>query len=51
MQKILKEAEVLIEIGKVHRVLWADLIRVMEGGLGCPTVSLPKTTAVVVSER
>ncbi len=36
MRKILKEAGVLIEKGKIHRVLWDDLLRVMEGEIASP---------------
>jgi hypothetical protein len=49
MRKILKEAGVLIEKEKIHRVLSDDLLRVMEGGLATPAVSQPKPTATEVS--
>ena len=50
MRKILKEAGVLIEKGKVHRVLWDDLLRIMEGEIASPTISPPQSTPVVVSD-
>ncbi len=50
MRKILKEAGVLIEKGKIHRVLWDDLLRVMEGKIASPAVSQPQSTPVAVSD-
>jgi hypothetical protein len=49
MRKILREAGVLIEIGKVHRVLWDDLLSVMERGLTIPALAQPKHATAEVS--
>jgi len=49
MRKILKQAGVLIEKGKVHRVLWDDLLRVMEGGISRSPTTRPENSPVVVS--
>ena len=49
MRKILKETGVLIEKGKVHRVLRDDLLRVMEGGISRSPTTLPENSPVVIS--
>ena len=50
MRKILKEAGVLIEKGKVHRVLWDDLLRVMEGEIASPPIAQSQPPPVAVSD-
>ena len=50
MRKILKEAGVLIEHGKIHRVLWDDLIRVMEGRLTPPEVAPSEPNPAIMSD-
>jgi hypothetical protein len=50
MRKILKEAGVLIEKGKVHRVLWDDLLRIMEGEIASPAISQPQPAPVDISD-
>ena len=50
MRKMLKEAGVLIELGRIHRVLCDDLIRVMEGGLKPPAVALTEPNPAIMSD-
>ncbi len=50
MRKILRDADVLIEIGRIHRVRWDDLLRVMEGDLARPSASLPESTPATISD-
>jgi hypothetical protein len=50
MRKMLREAGVLIERGRIHRVLLEDLYRVMEGEITSPAISQPQSTRVVVSD-
>ena len=50
MRRMLREAGVLIERGRIHRVLLEDLYRVMEGEITSPAISQPQSTPVVVSD-
>ena len=50
MRKILKEAKVLIERGRIHQVLLVDLYRVMEPKAAGPLASVPESTPVEISD-
>jgi hypothetical protein len=50
MRKILREAGVLIERGRIHRVLLEDLYRVMEPKTARPLASVPGRTSVEISD-
>ncbi len=50
MRRTLKEAGVLIERGRIHRVLLEDLYRVMKPKAARPLASVPESTPVEISD-
>ncbi len=50
MRKILREAGVLIEMEKMHRVLCEDLIRVIEGSIAPTQKASPRVAPLSVSD-